>query len=196
MRQRTPARRRTRALVSGVMLAAMAMQPATALVPLADAPLPTAGTPEYNLFLLIDNSVSMDWEVLTTDQANGGRFTATQPGGLTEPNAGIGTVTHRNPGTCDFGVGGQDFIGYIYGTENGTNTYSDDGNDCNTAADDSPRFRNADFNKMYFDPKHAYTPSRIPITTTYTTRWNRRWGWISITRTAMATASPMVKNWR
>ena len=114
-----------------------------------------------NILFLIDDSGSMDWEIMTTDADNDGLFTGTQRDG-TSPS-GSGSVKHRDSdddGTanCDFDDG--DFTGYLYGVEFGSNTYDDDGDDCNTADDQAWRFRNHDFNPLYFnpDPDVEYPP--------------------------------------
>jgi type IV pilus assembly protein PilY1 len=128
---------------------------------LSDTPLFLGFRVEPNIMFVVDDSGSMDWEVLTRDAANDGRFTGTQPDGSSP--TGSGSVKHRdgdNNGTanCGFGTNGQTFYGYLYGVEFSTNTYGDDGNDCNTADEEEWRFRNSTFNRMYFDPGRTYTP--------------------------------------
>ncbi|MBA1146520.1 hypothetical protein H0Z60_05555 [Ectothiorhodospiraceae bacterium WFHF3C12] len=115
-----------------------------------------------NIFLLNDDSGSMDWEVITQDADNEFRFSANQPDGSN--NASAGSVTHRDSdddGTaeCDFTQGdGSTYDGYVYGVEFGSNQYGDNANDCNTADDEAWRFRNSDFNKVYFNPAQTYVP--------------------------------------
>jgi len=114
---------------------------------------------EPNIMIVNDDSGSMDWEAMTTDYANGGRFTGTQPDG-TSP-AGSGNVQHRDSnddGTADCGFNDGTFNGYLYIVEFGSNTYGDNGWDCNTADDEAWRIRNSDFNPMYFDPNKVYLP--------------------------------------
>jgi type IV pilus assembly protein PilY1 len=135
--------------------------PMAAQMSLSDVPLFLGFKVEPNIFFVIDDSGSMDWEVMTKDTANDGRFTGTQPNG-TSPS-GSGTVHHRDSGNngtidCGFGTSGQSFYGYIYGVEFGENSYSDDSRDCNTADDEEWRFRNSDFNPLYFNPNRTYTP--------------------------------------
>ncbi|MGI0119478.1 pilus assembly protein [Zooshikella sp. RANM57] len=113
---------------------------------------------EPNIVILLDDSGSMDWEVMTTDQTNGGLFTGQQRDGT---NTGVGPVKHRDSnddGTADCNFSSGTFFGYTYSVEFGSNTYSDDGNDCNTADDQSWRFRNSNFNALYFDPTREYKP--------------------------------------
>lgn len=132
---------------------------------LSDVPIFLGYQVAPNIMLMIDDSGSMDWEVLTRDAEHDGRFTGTQPDG-TSP-AGAGTVHHRDnnddgiihpDNDCGFGINGQTFFGYTYGVEFATNTYSDDGRDCNTADEEEWRFRNHNFNPLYFNPNRAYVP--------------------------------------
>lgn len=114
---------------------------------------------EPNVMIINDDSGSMDWEVMSTDYSNGGRFTGTQPDGSSP--AGSGSVTHKDgddDGTANCGFGSGTFTGYLYIVEFGNNSYTDDGNDCNTADDEAWRIRNSDFNPMYFDPTKTYLP--------------------------------------
>ena len=132
-----------------------------ALLDLTDVPLFLGFQVEPNIFFVIDDSGSMDWEVVTKDAANDGRFTGTQPDGSNP--SGSGSVKHRDSddsGTanCGFGTSGQTFYGYPYIVEFGSNTYADDGNDCNTADDQAWRMRNSDFNPLYFNPNRTYKP--------------------------------------
>ncbi len=132
---------------------------------LSNVPLYLGTSAEPNIFFTIDDSGSMDWEVMTRDLNNGGRFTGTQPDGSSP--AGSGAVKHRDSqadgnqdgnADCGFGTNGQDFYGYIYGVEFGSNTYGDSSWDCNTADEQEWRFRNSDFNPLYFDPGKKYEP--------------------------------------
>ena len=129
---------------------------------LSDTPLFLGFNVSPNIMLSIDDSGSMDWEVMSRDANNDGIFTGTQPNGSSP--AGSGNVKHRDSddngaANCSFGFfGGQTFFGYLYGVEFATNTYADDGNDCNTADDEEWRFRNSDFNPLYFNPNRTYKP--------------------------------------
>jgi len=126
---------------------------------LANTPLFLQSNVEPNILFLLDDSGSMDWEVLSRDFDEGGRFTGTQPDGSSP--AGTGSVKHRDSnddGNANCGFGSGSFFGYLYGVEFGINNYGDSGNDCNTADDESWRFRNSDFNPLYFDPNKTYAP--------------------------------------
>ncbi len=114
---------------------------------------------EPNIMIVNDDSGSMDWEIMSTDYAHGGRFTGTQPDGNSP--AGSGSVKHRDSdddGTANCGFNDGTFSGYLYIVEFGSNSYGDDANDCNTADDEAWRIRNSDFNPMYFDPNKIYLP--------------------------------------
>ena len=130
------------------------------LLELSNVPLFLGFRAEPNIFFIIDDSGSMDWDVLTQDAANDGRFTGLQPNGQ---NDGVGPVKHRDSNDdgiadCKFGQNGQDFFGYMYATEFGQNSYADDSLDCNTADDRAWRFRTNAFNALYFDPHRIYSP--------------------------------------
>lgn len=114
---------------------------------------------EPNIMIVNDDSGSMDWDVMSTDYSNNLLFTGTQPDGSSP--AGSGSVKHRDSdddGTANCGFGSGTFTGYLYIVEFGSNSYGDDGNDCNTADDEAWRIRNSDFNPMYFDPTKTYLP--------------------------------------
>ena len=132
------------------------------LLELSDRPifLEAANVPP-NILFLVDDSGSMDWEVLTKDAANDGRFTGTQPDGSNPRSAG--SVKHRDSNDdgrpdCNFYENDQTFYGYLYGVEFESNTYTDNSHDCNTADDEEWRFRNHDFNPLYFNPNKSYKP--------------------------------------
>ncbi|UEX78906.1 pilus assembly protein [Spiribacter halobius] len=114
---------------------------------------------EPNVVVLNDDSGSMDWEVMTTDVGAEFLFSGTQPDGTSPADAG--DPVHRdadNDGNpdCTFASNGRP--GYLYIAEFASNTYGDNGLDCNTADDDSWRARNSDFNRLYFNPQQTYTP--------------------------------------
>jgi len=125
---------------------------------LAESPLFLTNYPQPNIFFMLDDSGSMDWEVMV--QGNGGRFASNQPDGTNVGDAGgiqQRVAVHSGSGDCaNGGYSGS----YIYGVEFGSNTYSDGSADCYTADDQAWRFRNADFNPLYFDPSKDYTPWR------------------------------------
>jgi type IV pilus assembly protein PilY1 len=132
------------------------------LMDLSNVPLFLGFRAEPNIFFIIDDSGSMDWDVLTQDAFNEGRFTGLQPNSHNR-NDGVGPVKHRDSNdsgypNCNFGQNGQDFFGYIYATEFGQNSYDDDSLDCNTADDRAWRFRTNAFNTLYFDPYRTYSP--------------------------------------
>ncbi|PCJ17799.1 MAG: hypothetical protein COB04_08040 [Gammaproteobacteria bacterium] len=113
---------------------------------------------EPNVVILMDDSGSMDWEVMSLDFDNGSLFTGLQPDGS---NTGVGPLIDRDSnddGFINCLVGSGSFFGYLYGVEFGSNTYGDNGSDCNTSDDQAWRFRNADFNPLYFDPAKTYQP--------------------------------------
>lgn len=102
-----------------------------------------------NVMIIMDDSGSMDWEVMTGNFETDGRFVYNQPfdnsdvlsSGPIEQQAGcpVGSV-------------------YYYGVEFNSNVTDDELGDCRLAAKDAWRFRNSDFNHLYYDPNRIYTP--------------------------------------
>jgi type IV pilus assembly protein PilY1 len=135
------------------------------LMNLSDLPLflSSAKVPA-NILFLIDDSGSMDWEVMTLDANNDGIFSSTQPDGTNPADGSAGTIKHRDDnddGTpdCALAKNGQTFNGYIYTTKMPNNSYGGGGGqNCNIADDRAWRFRNSDFNPLYFDPTRTYKP--------------------------------------
>jgi type IV pilus assembly protein PilY1 len=129
---------------------------------LSDVPLFLTINVLPNILFLIDDSQTMDFEVMTKDP-HGGLFCGTQPD-CSIPDPPGSTVKHRDDNDsgfadCAFASNGQTFKGYIYGTRFPGNTYPDGGGqNCNIADDQAWRFRNSDFNLLYFDPKKTYSP--------------------------------------
>lgn len=127
---------------------------------LSDQPLYVGTAVNPNIFILSDDSRSMDWDMLTLDRDNDSRFTANQPDGTTVADAG--SVTHRDDdldGTadCTFASGDRN-PGYMYIVDFDTNDLHSEANNCNVADDKSWRARNSDFNPLYFDPTKDYAP--------------------------------------
>jgi type IV pilus assembly protein PilY1 len=134
---------------------------------LESTPLFLAVKAESNVVLLIDDSGSMNLEVITGDIQNDGRYTNIQRDGTDGANAAppaIGQVEHRDnnddgQADCHFGGIDQSFYGYAYGVELPTNgDRSPDSRNCNTADDEEWRFCNHDFNPLYFNPNQTYSP--------------------------------------
>lgn len=114
-----------------------------------------------NVLFLIDDSGSMDWEIVTGDAENGGRFTTNQPDGTNAQGAGnIKQRDDNNDGQADCRLQDGTFFGYMYGVEFESNArlYDDGLGDCNLADDEAWRFRNNDFNPLYYNPNQLYTP--------------------------------------
>jgi len=116
---------------------------------------------EPNIIFMVDDSGSMNWEVITGDFNNDGRYTNIQRDGSAQ---GSGQVVHRDNDDngrpdCRFGSPDQSFYGYAYGVEFPTNgDRSPDSRSCNTADEAEWRFRNYNFNSLYFDPSQTYVP--------------------------------------
>ena len=125
---------------------------------LSNAPLYVGTAVDPNIFILSDDSRSMDWDTMTLDVANDSRFTDNQPDG--SHVAAAGSVKHHdtdNDGTanCTFASGDRN-PGYMYIVNFSTNDLN--GDLCNVADDEAWRARNSDFNPIYFDPTKDYKP--------------------------------------
>ena len=129
--------------------------PQAADLSLSNIPLYLSQDVPPNILFLLDDSGSMDWEVMTPNPGKSGTFYNNQPDGS---NIGgtAGTVAHRSGCDFDDGTWGSSY-GYLYGSKFSSNTYRV-GDNCNTAADASWRFRNFDFNPLYYDPTATYSP--------------------------------------
>jgi len=120
---------------------------------LSNQPLYVGPAVEPNIFLLSDDSGSMDWEVMTTGPD--GLFTGTQPDGSNP--AGAGDMKHRdvwNDGTADCPPPPNSF--YLYIAEFASNDLGIA--TCYVADEEAWRIRNSDFNPLYFDPTKTYSP--------------------------------------
>lgn len=128
---------------------------------LDQTPLYVGPAVEPNIVILSDDSGSMDWEVMTS--GNNGWFYSNQPNGTNDGTSG--SIKVRDPngtdaGDCDvFGAPYDNGGLYLYGVRfrNNTDMLWADWN-CFVADDEAWRFRNSDFNPLYFDPAKTYLP--------------------------------------
>ena len=128
---------------------------------LSDSPLEIPQGVAPNIVVIMDDSGSMDWEIITRGYDNGGLFWDNQ-----NFNSGVKSdseIFHKRHwnglgGKC--GIGNTPFNwGYAYGTEFQSNTYKDGtGNGCYAADEKSWRFRNYNFNPLYYNPNRTYDP--------------------------------------
>lgn len=118
--------------------------------PMADAPLFLGTAVPANILFVIDDSGSMDLEVMTKEPDREAMFLAPQPDGK---YTGVGPITHR--AGCEPLY--PTWYGYSYAVQFQSNYISSLG-ECVTAAETAWRFRNADFNPVYFDPRKQYKP--------------------------------------
>jgi len=126
---------------------------------LDQSPLYVGPAVESNLMILSDDSGSMDWEVMTEDWDNSGTFTHVNRNGVIGPHA-TGALKHRDnddDGIADCTLANTSYGGYLYSVRFESNSYKK-ANNCNVADDEAWRFRNADFNPIYFDPSKTYEP--------------------------------------
>ncbi len=110
---------------------------------LSDRPMYLGNTVPANLLFVVDDSGSMDWEIISKDAANDGRMTGPQPDGSSSP--GDGGIVGRSKCSNIFS----------YGVEFKSNKSS---GACNVAVSNEWRFRNWDYNPFYFNPAKEYKP--------------------------------------
>ena len=127
-----------------------------------------------NVVILMDDSGSMDFEVITETADNHFSHSGLQPDGS---NTGVGTfndifntsgnvyLNEWNSGTSTLSETTHKCLnatdGFFYGWyfENSTLSKGSSLNNlCATAMFDMWRFRNNDFNSLYYDPDKTYTP--------------------------------------
>ncbi|MBI3774564.1 MAG: hypothetical protein HY273_03265 [Gammaproteobacteria bacterium] len=113
---------------------------------LVNQPLSLTSKVPPNVLLIVDDSGSMEMEIMSTDLAHDGRLTGTQRNGDNPPASG------KLAGTCKIGTSNSD--GYSFGVRVKSNTIKD----CELAEDEEWRFRNSNFNPFYFDPDKTYAP--------------------------------------
>lgn len=114
---------------------------------LSDTPLFLGTAVPANIVFLIDDSGSMGWDAITRDWKQNGLVRTNQPDGTDV--AGFGTLPVNPYGTnCKS-------VSYRFVVDHQLN-YSGDA--CDVATSDNWRFRNHDFNPLYFDPKRDYVP--------------------------------------
>jgi type IV pilus assembly protein PilY1 len=112
-----------------------------------------------NIVVIMDDSSSMDWEIMTSGHNNGGLFAYNQKVFVAGDNGD--QIRHKaftgGGGTC--AIADTTFNwGYMYGVEFGSNLFTDDPTDCNTADELAWRFRNSDYNPLYYNPNRRYLP--------------------------------------
>ncbi|MCX4026041.1 hypothetical protein H0A36_23640 [Endozoicomonas sp. SM1973] len=110
---------------------------------LAQDALEIAPGAEPNIVILFDDSGSMDFEgLMPTDEMK-----ANQPNG-TNIEGPKGSVIHQP--NCSYP--------YNYGVQFNSNTFNKNYGKCWVAEMSNWRFRNSNFNKLYFDPNKVYKP--------------------------------------
>lgn len=140
-----------------VSIALTSLSYATGLQPIPDisnTPLELTPTVSANVMILLDDTGSMDFEVITADALSSGLFFGPDSDGSnfgsTDP---LLQIKHR--AGCELTAAA--FGGYAYGMSASTNQYQ---NNCYVADAKSWRFRCSSFNKLYYDPNIEYKPWR------------------------------------
>lgn len=130
------------------------------ILALSDSPLFLGTQIDPNVFFMMDDSGSMDWEILTVDYHPYDAYTINANGSLINDG---NLETNDNDGPCN----GLDDYHYIYSTEvNTDNTYESVQDDCDRPAiEDQPhsfdndwRVGSSDLNILYYNPQIDYSP--------------------------------------
>tara|TARA_R110002049_G_scaffold252264_1_gene427136 strand:+ start:269821 stop:273438 length:3618 start_codon:yes stop_codon:yes gene_type:complete len=117
-------------------------------------PLELTPTVSANVMILMDDTGSMDFEVMTADALSSGLFFGPDPDGTNFGSSDM-TLQIKQRAGCELKAAA--FGGYAYGMAAETNQYQDS-NNCYVADTDAWRFRCASFNKLYYDPGVMYNP--------------------------------------
>lgn len=132
-----------------------------ALEPILDisqTPLALTPTVAPNVMILVDDSGSMDFEVMTADALSSGLFFGPDPDGSNFGSIDPDLQITQRMG-CDLTTAA--FGGYAYGVFSTNNLYQDESaNRCFVADAKAWRFRCSSFNKLYYnpDPNVVYKP--------------------------------------
>ena len=127
---------RLRWFAAGLFVATPApAQPLQPIVDISATPLQLTPTVEPNIMVLLDDSGSMDFEVITTDVLSAGLFLAPNPNGSSPASTDrLLQITHRAGCTLKTAA----FGGYAYGFSAPGNHYQDpSGGHCLVAAADA-----------------------------------------------------------
>ncbi|MDW3095890.1 MAG: PilC/PilY family type IV pilus protein [Gammaproteobacteria bacterium] len=119
---------------------------------LAKTPLELTPTVFANVMILLDDSGSKDFEVITADALSSGLFFGPDPDGSNFGSSDPSLQITQRPG-CELEAAA--FGGYAYGISTTSNVYQ---NNCYVADERSWRFRCAAFNKLYYNPDVVYEP--------------------------------------
>ncbi|MFK8028301.1 MAG: pilus assembly protein, partial [Gammaproteobacteria bacterium] len=122
---------------------------------ISNTPLELTPTVAANVMILLDDSGSMDFEIMTADVLSAGLFFGPDSDGSNFGSADPALQIKQRPG-CELNAAA--FGGYAYGMAapaSQPNQYQDN---CFVADQESWRFRCASFNKLYYDPTIEYKP--------------------------------------
>ncbi len=155
-----------------VLLLSLAFPYAQAgMLNLPQSPIALSNPVPPNVFFLLDDSGSMDWEYLGKPAWEGCAYDPNFTGKYSSTTV-CGSQWSGDPGLPSYGNGQFLNFNYIYnGTTNAYNTYNPSGCDysdnsiginaiegCPEAGTADWRFFSADQNQMYYDPDNTYTP--------------------------------------
>ena len=140
-------------LTSVVTLGATGLSPISNI---AQSPLELTPTVPPNVMVLVDQSGSMDFEVMTADTLSAGLFIGPDPDGSQFGSMDPALQITQRTG-CELVAAA--FGGYAYGVGSSLNQYQDASNNhCYVADSQAWRFRCSSFNSLYYDPTITYEP--------------------------------------
>ena len=139
-------------LASIVLTSLSYASPLQPIPDIANTPLELTPTVAANVMILVDDTGSMDFEVITADALSSGLFFGPDSDGSNFGSSDP-TLQIKHRAGCELKTAA--FGGYAYGIGISTNQYQDD---CYVADAKSWRFRCPTFNKLYYDPSVEYKP--------------------------------------
>ena len=140
--------RKTLTTTAAALLVCMGGSARAGILTLAETPLFLTASVDPNVYFLLDDSGSMDWEILVTEGDNGRglNYTGTTPPSIST-SADYAYLFHN--GTT--GSGGS----YLFSNSGDFKRVEDEDEDSGKSY---WRFRSAAYNKLYYDPSVTYLP--------------------------------------
>lgn len=139
-------------LVSVFLTSLTYASPLAPIPDIAKSPLELTPTVAANVMIVLDDTGSMDFEVITADALSSGLFFGPDPDG-SNFGSSAPTLQIKQRAGCELKAAA--FGGYAYGIAASTNQYQDN---CYVADERAWRFRCPTFNKLYYDPNVVYEP--------------------------------------
>ncbi len=139
-------------IISIALLSLSYASPPQQILDIANTPLELTPTVAANVMIILDDTGSVDFEVITADVLSSGLFFGPDSDGSNFGSSNPELQIKHRAG-CELKAAA--FGGYAYGLAAPTNQYQDT---CYVADAQSWRFRCPSFNKLYYDPNANYKP--------------------------------------